>query len=449
MASSSTDQIDRLRDQILKPIADRFGFPLSKRVDSASGLPTVLCLGNHSSGKSSFINYLVDKAVQATGVAPTDDGFTVLTYGTQETTIDGRTAVVDPQLPLRDFEQYGREFLDHLKVRRLPLDPLKQLCLIDSPGLIDHAGAASDQARGYDFPAVVREFAAFADLIVFFFDPGKPGTTGESLRIITEALSDVMYKVLIVFNKVDTFEDVRDFARTYGALCWNLSRVIRTKDMPQIYCTFVEGLSSSNSKQIDLIDFQKATDQLETEIHRVGQRRRNNVIGALLDATRGLRIHSKVCHGIGTKLMFIRAAIWTLTVALLAVGIGGLIYYRPNSYVIAFELIAILGAVCALLLSRTYQRYWISMQTANLDSWFNRLFHRELLEQSHGRFLEGLWETVKPRTTKFLQSVGPLGVPYSPLWSGRIQKLRKIAEQDIPAMLNQTQDHKIDRESAG
>lgn len=435
MSQSASDDIEKLRDQTLKPIADKFGFPLSKRSGGASNTPTVLCLGNHSSGKSSFINDLVGQSVQATGVAPTDDGFTLLVYGDHEQSIDGRTAVIDPQLPLKDFEQYGKELLDHLKVRKLQLEPLRQICLIDSPGLIDHAGSAGDHARGYDFPAVVREFAGFADLIIFFFDPGKPGTTGESLRIITDSLSDVMYKVLIVFNKVDTFEDVRDFARTYGALCWNLSRVIRTKDMPQIYCTFIDGLSGVGQRQIDLVDFTKSTQQLRSEIGRVSQRRRSNLIGALLDTARSLRIHATVCHRLGARMMWLRIFIWLASLVSLAGGIAGLWFYRTNSYLIAVELIAIVAAVCAVLFSRHYLRHWLEGQTANLDSWFNRLFHREMLEHSNSRFLEGLWQAVKPRTVKFLQTVGPSGVPFSPLWSRKLSRLQKISEMDIPQML--------------
>lgn len=438
--TSDPDQIiDRLRDRTLKPIADHFGFPLSKRASNSSNVPTVLCLGNHSSGKSSFINHMLGAVVQSTGVAPTDDGFTVLQFGPTEQHMDGRTAVIDPQLPLRDFEQYGKEFLDHLKVKRLPVEKLQQVCLIDSPGLIDHAGSPGDMSRGYDFPAVIREFASFADLIIFFFDPGKPGTTGESLRIFTDALNDVMYKVLIVFNKVDTFEDVRDFARTYGALCWNLSRIIRTKDMPHIYCTFVEGLSSGTQKQIDLSDFTKSTEQLQLEVARVGQRRRNNVVGALLDVARGLRIHATICHSIGTRLMWLRLAIWLTGLLLIGLGVYGLIKFSSNTYLVATEIAVILAGVACIGLCRVYLGQWLSKQTARLDHWFNDLFHRELLEQSHSRFLEGLWQSVKPRTIKFLQSIGPSGVPFSPLWYQRIRNLKNVAEHDIPQLLKQDQ----------
>ena len=41
-------------------------------------MPFVFCLGNHSSGKSTFINHVLGREVQKTGVAPTDDGFTVI-----------------------------------------------------------------------------------------------------------------------------------------------------------------------------------------------------------------------------------------------------------------------------------------------------------------------------------------------------------------------------------
>jgi hypothetical protein len=38
----------------------------------------VLCVGNHSSGKSSFINYVLGRSIQTAGVAPTDDCFTII-----------------------------------------------------------------------------------------------------------------------------------------------------------------------------------------------------------------------------------------------------------------------------------------------------------------------------------------------------------------------------------
>jgi hypothetical protein len=38
---------------------------------------------------------------------------------------------------------------------------------------------------------------------------------------------------------MDQFQNLHDFARAYGALCWNLGKVIPRKDLPMIYNTFV------------------------------------------------------------------------------------------------------------------------------------------------------------------------------------------------------------------
>lgn len=39
----------------------------------------------------------------------------------------------------------------------------------------------------------------------------------------------------IILNKADQFEKIHDFARAYGSLCWNLSKVIPRKDLPRIH----------------------------------------------------------------------------------------------------------------------------------------------------------------------------------------------------------------------
>ena len=55
--------------------------PLGSSATTASdgsdttSLPFVLLVGNHSSGKSSFINHVLGRTVQTAGVAPTDDSF--------------------------------------------------------------------------------------------------------------------------------------------------------------------------------------------------------------------------------------------------------------------------------------------------------------------------------------------------------------------------------------
>merc|ERR1712159_885188 len=123
--------------------------------------------------------------------------------------------------------------------------------MVDSPGMIDSPGQGAQfsltgmadeddsdpltSSRGYDFKGVTRWFAERADVILLFFDPDKPGTTGETNQILTSSLSGLDHKLHIVLNKADQFYRVNDFARAYGSLCWNLSKVIPRKDLPRVY----------------------------------------------------------------------------------------------------------------------------------------------------------------------------------------------------------------------
>jgi len=88
--------------------------------------------------------------------------------------------------------------------------------MIDSPtDSISYVGAGKGRKdRGYDFEAATRWFAEKADVILLFFDPDKPGTTGETLSVLTNSLAGMDHKFLICLNKADVFERTSDFART-------------------------------------------------------------------------------------------------------------------------------------------------------------------------------------------------------------------------------------------
>ncbi len=93
--------------------------PLAKASHEMLPRPMVFVLGNHSSGKSTFVNYLIGRAVQTTGVAPTDDGFTVIVPGTHDAEQDGPSLVGDPDLGFSGLRSFGHTLINHvnLKVR--------------------------------------------------------------------------------------------------------------------------------------------------------------------------------------------------------------------------------------------------------------------------------------------------------------------------------------------
>ncbi|OWZ00985.1 hypothetical protein PHMEG_00027714, partial [Phytophthora megakarya] len=208
-------------------------------------LPMVLVLGNHSSGKSTFINHMLGQSVQKTGRAPTDCTFTVLAGGPREERLDGAALVRHAQYGFGDVQRlFGREFVSQVELKVVADSQLLDeggLMIVDSPGMIDPPGTSidrTDKDRGYDFKRVVQWFADRADVILVMFDPDKPGTTFETLDVLTKSLQGMSSKVLLILNKVDDFQTVHDFARAYGALCWNLSKVIGRKDLPFIYTMY-------------------------------------------------------------------------------------------------------------------------------------------------------------------------------------------------------------------
>ncbi len=55
--------------------------------------------------------------------------------------------------------QFGDQFVQHLRLKMAPVSLLKDVILVDSPGMIDAATEGSD--RGYDFIKAVRGESGF------------------------------------------------------------------------------------------------------------------------------------------------------------------------------------------------------------------------------------------------------------------------------------------------
>lgn len=249
-------ECERLRRSI-QTISDKNNGLLEKSEIKSTLLPFVLLLGNHSSGKSSFVNYLMDRKIQTAGVAPTDDNFTIVAPGLKDDVDrDGSSLIGDPDLGFQGLRQFGPTLIHRTQLKIRAGTRITDFCVVDTPGMIDspivkdHLGTGRHSAmdRGYNFEGVCRWYAERADVILLFFDPDKPGTTGETLSILTNSLNGLEHKLYLILNKADQFMKIHDFARAYGSLCWNLSKVIQRKDLPQIYTMCLPiGISDSSS----------------------------------------------------------------------------------------------------------------------------------------------------------------------------------------------------------
>jgi septin family protein len=127
------DECNRLR-KFLQPISDRYRGPLNANNTSNTLLPFVLLLGNHSSGKSSFINYILERKVQTTGVAPTDDNFTIIAPGAEDVDRNGPALVGDPDLGFKELQNFGPVLVNHTQLKVRANTAVKDFMIVDSPG---------------------------------------------------------------------------------------------------------------------------------------------------------------------------------------------------------------------------------------------------------------------------------------------------------------------------
>jgi GTPase SAR1 family protein len=438
-ARARLEKVDRDARRVydaLDPLAARYEFERAPKPSETSGAPLVLILGNHSSGKSTFINFLLGEEVQKTGLAPIDDGFTIIAHAATAAEKDGAAIVSNPDLPYGDLERFGPGLVSHLKLKARPSPILQGLSLVDSPGMID--AADGNVGRGYDFIGVSRWFAERADVVLLLFDPDKPGTTGETLKVLTTALEGLDHKLLIVMNKVDRFHDIRDFARTYGALCWNLSKCIPRKDLPQIYNTYVPvpGRDEPAKDGIPLGSFDEAREEVVKEIRRAPTRRVDNIVSRLYDHARRLRVHALVCDQARREVDRLALRFFLIAAGLLVFAVAIFFAVKDLGGQLGSLAIVIAGGIvleaAVVFLGRHERANRMRELVEGVDGVFARAFERELLLGDRAEDVRALWKSVRDRTQRALSTVGVGAVPR--LRRGDARRLEQAIEREIPQL---------------
>ena len=232
----------------LEPLFARYKMDFGGIDATLKWKPIVLIIGNYSSGKSTFINELVGQQIQRTGQAPTDDSFTIITSdaGVEDFETPGSTLVSDESMPFQHFKGFGEKLISHVCMKQVASPMLENMAIIDSPGMID---ATSENDRGYDYMRVLGEFAKMADLIVLMFDSHKAGTIKESYDTIRNTLPEKSgeHRIVFVMSRIDECDNLSDFTRSYGTLCWNMSQMTGRKDIPHIYLTYAPSVVDPGS----------------------------------------------------------------------------------------------------------------------------------------------------------------------------------------------------------
>ncbi|MCY4380990.1 MAG: dynamin family protein [Proteobacteria bacterium] len=381
-----SDHIAELKDEILKLISDdlnplrsHYQFGQHDLHSFISWKPMVLIIGNYSAGKSTLINEILGEEIQRTGQAPTDDCFTVISYqdnpsktGVEER--DGRVLMGDASLPFIRLKSQGERFLSHFRLKKIRVDLLKNLTIIDTPGMLD---SISEKDRGYNYQEVLGELASLSDLVIIIFDSHKAGTVRESYQSLRTTLpqSTMEDRVLFVLNRVDECQSLDDLVRVHGALCWNISQMTGRKDIPRIYLTYAPPGGTLDNVNNDLLKayLKEVASQKQELIYHILDipRKRIDHLATYIDI-HGHRIYQFIAACQSFRVFKRKAngfLIKSLTLATLTLIASGFLFFSPSitpvvSYLggwllILMALIITIAALCSKLYLKHSKFYFL------------------------------------------------------------------------------------------
>jgi len=285
---------------------------------------TVMLIGNHSAGKSTFINWYIEDKVQRTGAIETQ-GFTIVTSGKKRESLTGNATLhlYEHLQPLQNLEGV----IDYMttEITTSKQKKFHMVNFIDTPGLVD-----GDMKYPFDVnKAVLWLGENIADLIFVFFDPIGQALCKRTLNIV-EQLSEKQADIMKFYlSKADDAGEENDRQRVLMQIAQefckrpNLNRT--ALDMPTIYVPNMKK-ESSCLNQIDSVckevektigaTIQKTLNTLERDCDDIADR--INYLIAQDDDARSRNFKSRTkgifffCLGATLPLVFIFHWITTL-----------------------------------------------------------------------------------------------------------------------------------------
>lgn len=213
---------------------------------------TVMLMGNHSAGKSSFINWYINENIQRTGVAIETQGFTIVTSGKKRETLSGNATVhlypeFKPIMKIDGMANYIQTEITTSKAQQAEL-----VHFIDTPGLVD-----GDMKYPFDVNEAILWTANMVDLILVFFDPIGQALCKRTLDVV-EALSEKHHPKLRYFlSKADEAGDECDRQRVLMQIVQELCRRPSLNktcfDMPTIFIAEKKKSENTGLNQINKV----------------------------------------------------------------------------------------------------------------------------------------------------------------------------------------------------
>lgn len=139
---SVTDGLKMLYNRKIKPLEDAYRYSdfhsAALTNTDIDAKPFILLMGQYSTGKTSFIKYLLGREYPGChiGPEPTTDRFVAVMNGASDKVIPGNAAGVSADLPFTGLTKFGTSFLNKFQVSQVAVPFLENVTIIDTPGVL-------------------------------------------------------------------------------------------------------------------------------------------------------------------------------------------------------------------------------------------------------------------------------------------------------------------------
>ncbi|NWS40301.1 EHD4 protein, partial [Probosciger aterrimus] len=245
--------------------------------------PMVLLVGQYSTGKTTFIRYLLEQDFPGMriGPEPTTDSFIAVMYGDSEGNVPGNALVVDPKKPFRKLSRFGNAFLNSVKALARFVGEIVLFSVLHKLHL---------RKGGYDFCQVLQWFAERVDRIILLFDAHKLDISDEFSEAI-KSFRGQDDKIRVVLNKADQV-DTQQLMRVYGALMWSLGKVINTPEVLRVYIGSFWSNPLRNTENRRL--FEAEAQDLFKDIQGLPQKAAVRKLNDLIKRARLAKVHAYI-----------------------------------------------------------------------------------------------------------------------------------------------------------
>jgi hypothetical protein len=198
---------------------------------------SIMIIGNHSAGKSSFINWYCEDDVQPCGMAIETQGFTFITSGVKKLTapLKGEATIMRYPHVKGLKTKYGKPLVENLTTR-VSVSKAKSFYVvdfIDTPGLVD-----GNVSYPFEVNDAIVDLADYADLIFVFMDPVGQALVSRTMTVTKELNKKYYDKMRYYMTKADTVTKQEDLMKLAVQIAQNVQDHIKNQhgfEIPAIF----------------------------------------------------------------------------------------------------------------------------------------------------------------------------------------------------------------------